>query len=59
MIIIFYILLNDFYKFAILIYCVKCFFLMQPDFKTQKCKIKELIIQLTNRKHYFIMYYPK
>ena len=32
---------------------------MQPDFISQKCEIKESIINLANRKHYLVIYYPK
>lgn len=35
------------------------FFLVQPDFKKQKCKIEESIINAANEKHYIVMHYPK
>ena len=34
------------------------FFLVQPNFKKQKCKIKESIINTANKKHYIVIYYP-
>lgn len=42
----------------LLIYYIKYFLLILPDFQTQKYKIKESIISLFNKKYLIIIYYP-
>lgn len=39
--------------------CARCLLFAQPDFKAQKCDIKESITQSVNEKHHLVMYYPK
>ena len=53
-------LIINYYILINLLDCCACrLLLVQPDFVSQKCEIKESIIKSINRTYHLVMYYPK